>query len=58
MSFTQIELSRFGSREHVVVVTLSRPDKMNALTKVMESELREAFAQLDRDDSVRAIVLT
>lgn len=58
MSFTQIELSRFGAREHVAVVTLLRPDKMNALTKVMESELREAFAQLDRDDSVRAIVLT
>ena len=58
MSFKQIELSRFGAREHVAVVTLMRPDKMNALTKVMEAELREAFAQLDRDDSVRVIVLT
>ncbi|MBP5059606.1 enoyl-CoA hydratase [Pseudomonas chlororaphis] len=58
MSFKQIELSRFGTREYVAVVTLMRPDKMNALTKVMEEELREAFAQLDCDDSVRVIVLT
>jgi enoyl-CoA hydratase/carnithine racemase len=58
MTFTQIELSRFGEQERVAVVTLMRPDKMNALTKVMEAELREVFAQLDRDDSVRVIVLT
>lgn len=55
---TQIEISRAGQRAEVAIVWFNRPDKMNALTKVMESELRNAFAQLDQDASVRAIVLS
>ncbi|WP_395067850.1 enoyl-CoA hydratase [Paraburkholderia silvatlantica] len=42
----------------VAVVTLNRPDRMNALTKVLETELREAFVLAERDDDVRAVVLT
>jgi enoyl-CoA hydratase/carnithine racemase len=56
--FTQVELEYAGTDGHVAIVTLSRPDQMNALTKVMESELRKVFEQLDADDNVRVIVLT
>lgn len=56
--FTQIEITRAGSDNHIAIVWFARPEKMNALTKIMESELRSAFAQLDQDNSVRVIVLT
>ena len=42
----------------VSVITLNQPDVMNAWTWQMNVELRHAFAALDDDDGVRAIVLT
>lgn len=42
----------------VATVTLNRPDQLNAWDWLMHRELRHAYATLDRDDSVRAIVLT
>ena len=44
--------------DRVATVTLNRPDRLNAYTSAMSGELREAFAQADADDGVRAIVLT
>ncbi len=55
MSFEQISYKVEG---HVAVITMSRPNRMNALTKVLENELREATEQAARDANVRAIVLT
>ncbi|MFM0704407.1 enoyl-CoA hydratase [Paraburkholderia sediminicola] len=55
---TQIEITRAGQDNHVAVVWFNRPDNMNALTKIMEAELRDAFATLDQDESVRVIILT
>jgi enoyl-CoA hydratase/carnithine racemase len=42
----------------VATITLSRPDRLNALTFAVYEELRDTFAALDHDDSVRAVVLT
>jgi enoyl-CoA hydratase/carnithine racemase len=42
----------------VATITLNRPDKLNAWTAVMESEVRGHFAEAERDDAVRVIVLT
>ena len=42
----------------VAKVTLHRPDKMNALTGTMRKELIEIFAEADRDDTVRVVVVT
>jgi enoyl-CoA hydratase/carnithine racemase len=42
----------------VATLTLNRPDKLNALTFEVYAELREAFALLDREPGVRAVVLT
>jgi methylglutaconyl-CoA hydratase len=47
------------AREGAVgVVTLNRPDKRNALDSPTIDGLRLAFAELDGEDDVRAIVLT
>ncbi|SEK10334.1 MULTISPECIES: enoyl-CoA hydratase [unclassified Variovorax] len=42
----------------VATITLNRPERMNALTKILEAELRSAIEQAGRDKAVRAIVLT
>jgi enoyl-CoA hydratase/carnithine racemase len=58
MQYQQLTLTRTGVDDAVAIVTFARPDKMNALTKVMEAELHDAFETLGRDDRVRVIVLT
>lgn len=42
----------------VATVTLNRPDRLNAWTREMESEVREAMYKAGADKEVRAIVLT
>lgn len=42
----------------VAVVTLNRPEAMNALSSALRAELAAAMVELDTDDSVRAVVLT
>ena len=42
----------------VAVVTLNRPDVLNALNLQMLAELRETIAGFDADDSLRAVILT
>jgi enoyl-CoA hydratase/carnithine racemase len=42
----------------IALITLNRPERMNALTKVLEVELRTATEEADRDPDIRAIVLT
>jgi len=42
----------------VAVVTLDRPERLNAVDLVMRDELREIWRELRFDDSVRAVVLT
>jgi len=40
------------------VITFNRPERMNALTKVLEAQLRDAIERAGRDPGIRAIVLT
>jgi len=42
----------------VAVVTLNRPEKLNAMTALMGAEMADAMAEADADDGVRAVVLT
>ena len=55
MEFEQIttELS-----DHVLTITLNRPERLNAFTATMGDELRAAFDQADADDDVRAVIVT
>src|SRR5215510_443006 len=41
-----------------LVITLNRPDKLNAYTGAMGSEIEDAFRKADADDNIRAIIVT
>jgi len=55
VGFEQILVERDGP---VCVITLNRPEQLNAWTWQMSGELGQAFAEADEDDGVRAIVVT
>ncbi|MCG6204869.1 enoyl-CoA hydratase-related protein [Rhodopseudomonas sp. HC1] len=42
----------------ILIITLNRPDKLNAYTGAMGSEIEAAFRDADVDDDVRAIIVT
>ena len=42
----------------VAVMTLNRPEKLNAMTAQMGAEMADAMAEADADDAVRALVMT
>jgi enoyl-CoA hydratase len=44
--------------EHVLVVTMNRPEARNALSTEMLKIMREAWDRVDEDDSVRCCILT
>jgi enoyl-CoA hydratase/carnithine racemase len=44
--------------DHVLTITLNRPDRLNAWTPTMMEELIAAFDRADADDEVRAVVVT
>ncbi|MGH6778018.1 MAG: enoyl-CoA hydratase-related protein, partial [Bradyrhizobium sp.] len=44
--------------ERILTLTLNRPDKLNAFNATMQHELIDAFDRADRDDDIRAIVVT
>ena len=49
---------RFERDEPIATVTLNRPEVLNALNGAMIGDLEQAFAALDADDAIRAVVLT
>lgn len=42
----------------VAIVTLNRPDALNALSRALRAEIVKVFTELSKDDTVRAAVLT
>src|SRR5581483_9973825 len=44
--------------DHVLTITLDRPDRLNAWTQTMFAELMSAFDRADADDEVRAVIVT
>ena len=48
----------YGVKDRVALITLDRPDKLNAWTAAMETSVKRAIADAARDDNVRAIVIT
>lgn len=43
--------------DHIAVITLNRPEKLNALNAALRKALHETFASLESDDDVRAVVI-
>lgn len=52
---TQITLDR---RDRVLVITLNRPNRLNAFTLTMAREIVGAIDLADEDDTIRAVVFT
>src|SRR5580658_5010309 len=48
----------YNVAHRVATITLNRPDKLNAWTALMESEVRSHMENAEQDDEVRVIVLT
>jgi len=55
MVFEQI---KYAVADGVATLVFNRPDRLNALTRVMEAEIHDAMDLADRDPEVRVIVLT
>jgi enoyl-CoA hydratase/carnithine racemase len=55
VDYTQIA---YTVADHVATITLDRPDRLNAFTDVMRTELLDVFDAVDADDDVRAVVVT
>ena len=55
MAFEFILTERFDG---VAVITLNRPDKLNALSFPLVRELDEALTAYEADDGIKAVILT
>ncbi|MHC1949916.1 crotonase/enoyl-CoA hydratase family protein [Bradyrhizobium sp. UFLA06-06] len=52
------ETIKYEVVEQILTITLNRPEKLNAFNLSMKCELMDAFDRADRDDDIRAIVVT
>lgn len=52
------ETIKFETADNIAIVTLNRPDKLNAITRGMVAELQQAIEQIDEDDNIRAVIFT
>ena len=48
----------YEKRNGIGYVTVNRPEKLNALNRKTMEELQGCFEDIERDDEVRAIILT
>src|SRR5918996_1333671 len=55
MAYEQI---LYEQRGRVALITLNRPDALNATTSVMNAELQDAFTTAGADQSVGCVVIT
>jgi enoyl-CoA hydratase/carnithine racemase len=54
----ELKETRYEIHKGIATITLYRPDRMNAFTPTIRKELIELFAEADRDDAVRVVVVT
>lgn len=54
MNYEQIICETDGP---LLILTLNRPDKLNAYTGVMGAEITDAFQRADADDNIRAVIV-
>ena len=54
----KFEFLEYQLEQHVLTITLNRPDRLNALTRELENELFHAMRTADEDEEVRVVILT
>src|SRR5260370_4739935 len=52
------ETIKYEVAEQILTNTLNRPDKLNAFNGTMQKEMIDAFDAADKDDTIRAIIVT
>ncbi len=52
------ECLEFSSSDHIAVMTLNRPDKLNALNAEIREEIYQVCDQIRDDDDIRAVIIT
>src|SRR3979490_1130433 len=52
------ETIKYEVAEQILTITLNRPDKLNAFNGTMQKELIDSFDAADKDDDIRAIIVT
>lgn len=52
------ETIQYDVSDHVLTITLNRPERLNAFTEAMRVEMTDALDRADADDDVRAIIVT
>jgi 2-(1,2-epoxy-1,2-dihydrophenyl)acetyl-CoA isomerase len=55
MTYQNLTLERDG---HIAVVTLNRPEKLNAIDRNLHLEMMDACAELRDDDDIRVVIFT
>ncbi|MBS0335027.1 MAG: crotonase/enoyl-CoA hydratase family protein [Proteobacteria bacterium] len=58
MTAPTFETITYAVEDGVATVTLNRPDKLNAFNTQMMKDMIAAFDETDRDDAVRAVIVT
>ncbi len=58
MTVDSLTTLRYEEADGVAIVTLDRPEVLNAFNTTMQSELRQVWTALRSNDDVRAVVLT
>ena len=58
MPLPALQTLSYAVADGIATVTLNRPDKLNAFTPLMRDELIAVFDETDRDDAVRAVIVT
>lgn len=48
----------FETQGHVAIITLNRPERFNAITRTMLSDLSQHLIECEKDEQVRAVILT
>ena len=48
----------YSLKDNVAVITLNRPERLNAMVPLMRQELAQAVAQANADDHARAVIVT
>ena len=54
----EFETILYEVEDRTATITFNRPDKLNAISRVMEKELADAYARAETDDDVWTIVIT
>jgi enoyl-CoA hydratase len=48
----------YNFQDHIVTITLNRPEALNSINRQLRQELREAILRYDQDDTARVAIIT